>query len=277
MTCRDNLIAPDRRRFDQQIIHLTLAKNFKVGIGFIQQHHRAWVGVHVRKNQQRLLQSTSAGRKIKPDPVFPIAHGNFPPLFNVPRFLKFSAEERPDLIHQRLPLIGSFSKNTGTQVPQHLCRSALAHPDVDRALVQSRFRRGKTGHRGKVSHVHRPSLGWNRHAVRRFIFTRSEWSAVERLLVRVVEFQAAAPLLARRDSLHDHVDSDVVRPLAPFDFTHVPRVKLTPQQRSVRNGNGQKVSAVDSHSGTLLRRPLSRAPFVPAFQSDLPKCQRLHG
>lgn len=141
MTCRDNLIAPDRRRFDQQIIHLTLAKNFKVGIGFIQQHHRAWVGVHVRKNQQRLLQSTSAGRKIEPDPVFPIAHGNFPPFFNVPRFLKFSAEERPDLIHQRLPLIGSFSKNTGTQVPQHLCSSALAHPDVDRTLVQSRFRR----------------------------------------------------------------------------------------------------------------------------------------
>ena len=100
MTCRDNLIAPGRRRFDQQIINLTLAKNFKVGIGFIQQHNRARIGVHVRKNQQRLLQSTSAGRKIKPDPVFPIPHGNFPPLFNVPGFLKFRTEKRLNLIRQ---------------------------------------------------------------------------------------------------------------------------------------------------------------------------------
>ena len=63
MTRRDDLVAAFQGHLGDQLIGLALAKDLQMCVGFVQQNDRAGIGVHIRQDEQRLLQSLVRWRK----------------------------------------------------------------------------------------------------------------------------------------------------------------------------------------------------------------------
>ena len=275
MTRGDDLASLFRGYLRQQSVSLALAQDLEMRIRLVEERDRAAIGVHVRQKQQRLLQSPSAGRDIERDPVFPVGHLDFAPFLHIAGLVESGAEEGFRPIGQKFPSVSAFLQHAVAQVAQHLRRSALADPDVDRAAVQPGFRRRKARHRREESDPGRTGGFRNRHAFS--VFAVSQRPAVKRFLVRVVELQSAGPGGAGGDPLDNHVDPDIGRPLPASVRAHIARVQPAPEKGGARNGNRQDILTVDGDAGSLLRHGLSGALLVPAFQARVPEGQRLHG
>ena len=162
------------------------------------------------------------------------------------------------------------------EVAQHLGGAPLADPHVDGALIQPRLRGGQPGHRGQEGDAYFARRVGYGHAVGCLPLGPAQRPAVEGLLVRVVELQAAGPGLVRGHALDDEIDADVAGRLPAVLTPHVAHVHAAPQEIRVRNRNRDQVAAVDGDAGSLLRRALAGALLVPAFQADVPEGERLH-
>ena len=276
MTRGDDLVAAFRRDLRDEAVDLALAEDFEMRIRFVQQDDRARIGVHVGKDQERLLQATPAGREVQGGAALPVPHRDLPPLLDIAGLVEFDPEQPLYAGNQRSPPVGALGQDTETQIAQHFGRPALAHPHVHRALIEPGLGRGQTGHGRKKGDAQRSGFARDRHPLRRPVVVEPQRPAIERFLVRVVEFQAAGPDPALVDPFDDQVDTHVVGALPPFDTPDVPHMQVAPQMHGARMGDGEQVPPVDRYAGTLFRRALVGPLHVPPLDADIPQRQGLH-
>ena len=103
VTGGDDLTAALARHFGEQTVDLALAENLQVRVRLVQQQNGARIRVHVRQQQQRLLQAAAGGRQVEPDAPLAIGHHDLAASGDVPRGIELSAEQTPDMHQQPVP------------------------------------------------------------------------------------------------------------------------------------------------------------------------------
>ena len=74
-----------------------------------------------------------------------------------------------------------------------------------------------------------PASSGDRHSLWRFALGSTQRSTVERLLVRVVEFQSTGPDLVLGQAFDDDVDADVADALLTVDILRIAHSQFAPQ------------------------------------------------
>ena len=180
------------------------------------------------------------------------------------------------MLDESVPPFRLLFVNPEAEVAQHLGGASLADADVHGALIESRFGGRKPRHRGQEGDADVSCRVRYRHAVGRPAVGLAERTAVEGLLVRVVELESADPALVGGHTLDEEVDADVAGGLPAVFPPHVPHAHPAPQQIRVGYRDRHEVAAVDGHAGTLFWRALAGSLLVPALEARVPQSQRLH-
>ena len=182
-----------------------------------------------------------------------IAHGDLASFLHIAGLVEFGAEEGLDPLNQRIPFVGAFAQDAETQVAQDFGSAAFAHPHVHGALIEPRLRRCEPRHGREEGDVRRSRFLRDWHPSWGFGVVEPQRPAIERLLVGVVEFEAAGPSLVLVDPLHNEVDPHVVCLLAAVDLPNVSHMEVAPQKDCARMRDGEQVPAVDRDARTLFR------------------------
>ena len=246
-------------------------------VGLVEQQDRARIPVHVRQQQQRLLQASARRRQVEASVALPVGHRDLAALGDVARRVELHAEQAPDVVDQGFPGGRFLFVNPEAEITQHLGSAALADADVDGALIQPRLGGGQPRHRRQERDADRSRVIRHRYAARRPVLGPPQRPTVKRLLVRVVELQPARPAPVAAHALDDEFDADIAGPWPAVDALHVPHVQVPPQQVGVRNGNRHQIPPVDGHPLRFFRGTLAGPLLVPALEADVPQGQRLHG
>ena len=182
-----------------------------------------------------------------------------------------------DVFDNLLPQLRLFSSDLIAQVAQHFGCAPLPNAHVDRSLVEPRLRGGKPGHGGEKRNQNPAGFLGDRHPFRVFSRGASQWPAIERLFIGIVELQATGPGSVLHYALDNNIDSHVPSFLPAAVLAHFPHVQVPPQEVRTWYRYGNQISAVDGHSRALFRCGLSRPFLVPTLEPDVPEGQRLHG
>ena len=165
VTGGDDLTAAFARHFSEQTVDLALAENLQVRVRLVQQQNGARIRVHVRQQQQRLLQAAAGGRQVEPDAPLAIGHHDLAARSDVPREIELSAEQTPNMHHQSVPWRRVLVVDLQAEIAQHLGGTAFADADVDGTTVQTRLRGGQPRHRRQEGDAGIPGRLGNRHPV----------------------------------------------------------------------------------------------------------------
>ncbi len=269
-----------RRGVGEDLVGLALAQNLEVGIGLIEKHRGARVETQKGQQQQGLLHPSARRRQVEADAVArPVGHVDLSSLDDQRRSVELDTEQGPDSLGETLPTFVTIRalENLVAEIAKHLGRSTFAYPDVDRPKLEPGFVCGQAGHRREERDPDRPGLRRHRHAGRPLGAVQPQGTAQERLLVRIVELEAARPGRAVAYAIDPDVDTHVVGALTLGVAIGVADVEVAPQQPRRRGRNPGEVSATDRHARALLGRGLPTPLLGPAAKAQVPQHQRLQG
>ena len=166
--------------------------------------------------------------------------------------------------------------NLVAQIAEHFGRAAFPDPHVDGALIETRLGRREAGHWGQEADLDGLGLIRHRHAFGVLLRRQPQWPAVERLVVGIVELEAARPVTA----LSNAFDNDVYPYVARLRFTmhpaYVAYMKFAPQEIGFGHGQGDEITAVDRNARAFLRRTFAPPLLVPTLDANVPQGERLH-
>ena len=181
----------------EQAVDLALAKDFEVGVRFVEKQNRPRIHVHVRQKKQGLLKTPARGGKVELDALLPVGHRDFAALRNVARRANPGTEQALDLPGQPVPHSFVFFVDLQTEVAQHLRGAAFSYADVYRPFIETCFRGREPRHGRQERDPYGSRFHGDRHALGGFSRGQTERPAVEGLVVGVVELQPAGPGLDR--------------------------------------------------------------------------------
>ena len=258
----------------QQLVGVTLAQDFEVGVGLVQQQHGARVGIQVGQQQQRLLQPASGGGEIEGNATLAIRHHDFAAFDQVAGWQELNPEQELHTAGELPPPVFRRLADPVAQVAQHLGGAALADAHVDRAGVEAGLGGRQSRQRRQQGDAHPLRLHRNLHPRPGLARVQAHRPAVERLLVGVVELQAAAPGAPLAHAVDDDLDTDAAGAALAPRRAYVPHPQIAPQQVRLRYRKRDQVAPVHGYAGTHLRH-FPVALLVPALQPHVPQRERL--
>ncbi len=140
----------------QQVVDITLAQDFQMRIGFVEQQHRARVGEHEGQQHQHLLATAPRRGKVQLHSIallVLVGQRQFCTLFDICRVLKPDMKQGVHLLNERFPSALIVAREQlPAEVSQHLRCLAFANQDIDFSGLFAVFSGGQTRHGGQKHH-----------------------------------------------------------------------------------------------------------------------------